>query len=143
MERFLSLLCICLLTSVSTPFPSAPTAALAAEPCPAGTALTIDPALAFAGDPGFTLTVKGKSFRPDSLVVWDGAAIPTTFRDTCTLRVSIADIQIATPGRISITVEDSLLRGATLEVLPLVARIYVPLVTRSSVAQLDRAENER
>ncbi len=55
---------------------------------------TLSPNTGNAGDPVFTLTVNGSGFGVDSVVFWNGAALPTTYGTTTrvTATVSAADV---------------------------------------------------
>lgn len=50
---------------------------------------------ACAGDTGFTITVDGANFVPGSVVLWDGAALQTTFMSTTQLTAEVTADKIA------------------------------------------------
>jgi len=56
------------------------------------------------GGPGFTLTVNGAGFVPESVVQWNGSPRPTTFVSNTQLTAAIPAADIATIGSASITV---------------------------------------
>ncbi len=59
--------------------------------------MTLTPNMKNAGDPAFTLTVTGTGFGTDSVVYWNGAALPSAYGTgtTVTAQVSAADIMTA------------------------------------------------
>jgi predicted outer membrane repeat protein len=91
------------------------------------TRLALQPGIAFAGEPGFTLTVLGGGFVPESVVLWNGAPRPTTYVDPGTLRVAVPAGDIATPREATVAVQGSALPAAMLRVLVLRDRAYVPM----------------
>lgn len=68
------------------------------------TALT--PSTAYAGTPGFTLTVTGSTFTQQSTVLWNGNSVPTTFVSSTQLTTQIPASDIATPGSATVEVSD-------------------------------------
>lgn len=56
------------------------------------------------GGPGFTLTVNGTGFVPDSVVNWNGSPRPTTFVSNSQLTGDIPVADIASAGTASISV---------------------------------------
>jgi phosphodiesterase/alkaline phosphatase D-like protein len=62
---------------------------------PAITSLT--PATANAGDPAFTLNVNGSGFGTDSVVYWNGTALPSSYGtgSQVTAQVSATDVMAA------------------------------------------------
>jgi hypothetical protein len=75
------------------------------------TITSVAPANATAGGSGFTLTVTGTNFIPDSVVDWNGAARTTTFKSATSLQAQILSTDIATAGTIEITVLNTALNG--------------------------------
>jgi hypothetical protein len=65
---------------------------------------TLSPSAAPAGGAAFTLTVNGTGFITSSVVLWNGAARPTSFVSATQLRAAIAAADIATLGQSSVTV---------------------------------------
>jgi predicted outer membrane repeat protein len=92
--------------------------------------LTLNPEIVFAGDPGFTLIIHGNGFSPTSQAIIGGVAHQSVLIDPVTIRVTITANEIATAGDLLVTISNSALPGATLRVLPLATRIYLPLVQR-------------
>src|ERR1019366_3761558 len=76
--------------------------------CSGGTpAITsLSPADANAGDTGFTLTVNGVNFKPDSVVEWNGSARATTYVSQTHLTAAILTADLVTAGTAEITVDN-------------------------------------
>jgi hypothetical protein len=57
----------------------------------------LSPAMANNGDPAFTLTVNGSGFGTDSVVYWNGTALPSAYGTgvQVTATVSAADVMTA------------------------------------------------
>ena len=64
----------------------------------------LSPEGAIAGGPSFTLTVVGLELAPNSVVQWDGTALPTTFVSATQLRAQVPSSLISTPQSATITV---------------------------------------
>ena len=64
----------------------------------------INPSVATAGAPAFTLTVYGSNFVSGAKVRWNGADRTTTFVSVTQLQASIPAADVATPGMIPVTV---------------------------------------
>ncbi len=90
------------------------------------TRLTLNPPLAFVGDPGFTLTVSGDNFATGSAVYWNGTALTTSLVDRITLQAAVPGTQLSASASIPVTVSGSSLAGATIHILPLRGRIFLP-----------------
>ncbi|HTZ97783.1 MAG TPA: IPT/TIG domain-containing protein [Terriglobales bacterium] len=56
-----------------------------------------------AGGPGFTLTVNGSNFVPDTTVEWNGSPRSTTFVSSTEVQATILASDIAQPGRFKVT----------------------------------------
>ncbi|HUM04519.1 MAG TPA: IPT/TIG domain-containing protein [Terriglobales bacterium] len=69
---------------------------------PAVTSLT--PNMATAGDPDFTLTVNGSAFGTDSVVYWNGTALPSSYSTTSKVTATVPATDIATAGMIPVYV---------------------------------------
>ena len=76
------------------------------------TITSVMPMNATAGGVAFTLNVTGTNFIPDSVVNWNGAARPTTYKSATSLQAQIATTDIATAGTIEITVLNISSNGA-------------------------------
>src|SRR5205823_5626043 len=63
------------------------------------TTISLTPATATAGGPGFTLTVNGSGFVAGAVVQWSGANRPTTYVSATQLTATIPATDIATAGR--------------------------------------------
>jgi N-acetylneuraminic acid mutarotase len=64
----------------------------------------LSPTHARAGDPGFTLTVGGTNFAPDSTVLWNGSPRATTFVSSTQLTAAISAADIAAAQVADVTV---------------------------------------
>lgn len=53
---------------------------------------------------GLLLTVNGSHFYPNSTILWNGAALPTTVMSSTQLQATITTTQIAIPGTAQIVV---------------------------------------
>jgi len=69
---------------------------------PAITALT--PNTATAGDPAFTLTVNGTSFAADSVVFWNGTALPSSYSTGTQVTAQVSAADVVNPGMIPVYV---------------------------------------
>ncbi len=78
------------------------TAAPPANPVPVVASLS--PGVATAGGAAFTLTVNGSGFVSTSVVQWNGASRPTTFRSSTQLQASIPAGDIAAVGTALVSV---------------------------------------
>ena len=58
---------------------------------------SLSPTMANAGDPAFVMTVNGSGFGTDSVVYWNGTALPSVYGTTMavTATVSAADVMNA------------------------------------------------
>jgi uncharacterized protein (TIGR03437 family) len=65
---------------------------------------SVDPPSATAGAPGFTLTVTGTGFASDTVVLWNGNPLATTFVSATQLTAPVAVAQISSPGSAAIAV---------------------------------------
>ena len=72
------------------------------NPSPSITSLS--PPTAKAGDPGFTLTVNGSGFAPQSTIVWNGAGRATIFLSDGQVTTQIQPSDIAFPGTLTVQV---------------------------------------
>lgn len=86
-----------------TPTPT-PTPAPTPTPNPAPNLGSISPSNAPAGALAFTLTVNGSNFVASSTVQWDGSSRTTTFISSSQLQAQITATDLATPGKITVTV---------------------------------------
>lgn len=75
-----------------------------ARPKPVLTSLTPNPATLVEIQPGLLLTVTGSHFYSSSIVLWNGAALPTTVTSDTQLQVTITTTQISAPGTAQIVV---------------------------------------
>ena len=65
---------------------------------------SINPTVAVAGSPTFSLSVSGRNFSETSVVRWDGFGRETAFVDNTTLSATILASDIALPGVVLVTV---------------------------------------
>jgi hypothetical protein len=65
---------------------------------------TLAPNTATAGDPLFTLTVNGSGFGVDSVVFWNGTALPTAYGTTTQVRATVSAADVAVAGMIPVYV---------------------------------------
>ena len=66
----------------------------------------LTPSSVAAGNPGFTLIVKGTNFVSSSKVRWNGLSLPTTFVSATQLAASITADRVFNPGTATITVQN-------------------------------------
>jgi phage tail sheath protein FI len=66
---------------------------------------TLQPASAPAGGAAFVLTVSGSNFVPTSVVMWNGAALPTTYVSDSQLTANVPVADVATVGVGYVTVD--------------------------------------
>ena len=76
----------------------------------APTITSLSPNMTNAGDPAFTLTVNGSGFGTDSVVYWNGAALPSSYLEARYLRF---------PFRNEKKIENEMLNEEKDDVLPL------------------------
>ena len=75
-----------------------------ARPKPVLTALSPNPATLAQVDQGLLLTITGSNFYSNSLVVWNGASLPTTVTSSTVMEVTVTTTQISSPGTAQILV---------------------------------------
>jgi hypothetical protein len=80
---------------------------------PAPTLSSIDPTKVSGGGAGFTLTVTGTSFVPNSIVLWNGSPRTTTYVNATELQGAITAADAATPGEVQVTVSNPAPAGGT------------------------------
>jgi uncharacterized protein (TIGR03437 family) len=66
----------------------------------------VSPASVTAGAPAFTLTVNGGYFAPAATVLWNGAALATTFGSTVQLSAAVPASLVAAAGSVNIAVSN-------------------------------------
>ena len=67
---------------------------------------SISPTSAVAGSPSFNLTVNGVSFVPQSVVLWNGSPLSTTYVSSNQLTAQVAASDITVSGNDSVTVSN-------------------------------------
>lgn len=65
---------------------------------------TLTPNMATNGDPEFTMTVTGSNFGADSVVFWNGVALPSRYANTTTVMATVSAADVVAPGVIPVTV---------------------------------------
>jgi len=68
------------------------------------TSLAPNPASLLQVQQGLLLTVNGSHFFSSSVVLWNGAALPTTVMSSTQLQATITTTQISSPGSAQIVV---------------------------------------
>ena len=75
-----------------------------ARPKPVMTSLAPNPASLTQVQQGLLLTVNGSHFYASSIILWNGAALPTTVMSSTQLQGTITTTQISSPGTAQIGV---------------------------------------
>ena len=75
-----------------------------ARPKPGLTSLAPNPASVSQVQEGLLLTVNGSHFYSNSIIVWNGTALPTTVMSSTQLQATITTTQISSPGTAQIVV---------------------------------------
>lgn len=107
---------------------------------------SLTPTFAIAGDSAFTMNVNGSDFiSGDSVVLWDGSPLPTTFVSATQLQASVSATLIGAPGSANVEVDTSGPGGGTTApvAFPIlapaiisIAPTSIPILTAASPAQL-------
>jgi uncharacterized protein (TIGR03437 family) len=90
-----------------------------AQPPPAPTITSLSPGFAIVGGQQFTLTVNGTNFLANSVVRLNNTDRVTTFGSATQLTATIPATDIATQGRVNITVFSPAPGGGTSNIVPL------------------------
>lgn len=98
--------------------------------------LRVSPAVVGAAEGALTLTVTGADFSGASQVVWRGQPLATTLVDGLTLRATLPLNQIGAAGAAQVTVTGSSLPAASVVVVDVLTRTYLPALVRQSGFQL-------
>jgi trimeric autotransporter adhesin len=80
---------------------------------PAPSLSAINPAAAVAGNPALTLTITGLSFESTSTVMWNGAALTTTYSNGTTLTAQVPASDLVSTGTATVTVVNPAPGGGT------------------------------
>jgi hypothetical protein len=75
-----------------------------ARPKPVMTSLAPNPASLTQVEQGLLLTVTGSHFYSNSLVIWNGGAVPTSVMSSTELQATITTTQISSPGSAQVLV---------------------------------------
>jgi trimeric autotransporter adhesin len=65
---------------------------------------SLSPAMTNAGDPAFTLTVNGSGFGTDSVVYWNGTALPSAYGTGTKVTATVSAADVTTAGTFPIYV---------------------------------------
>ena len=65
---------------------------------------SLAPNMGTAGDPAFTLTVTGSGLGTDSVVYWNGTALPTSYSNGTTVTAQVPAADIANTGMVPVYV---------------------------------------
>jgi pimeloyl-ACP methyl ester carboxylesterase len=87
-----------------------------------------------AGEGGFTLTVSGANFAPNSVVLWNGSVRATTFFNSTQLTVVVLGDDLAKEGTALIAVANPAPNAATSAALPFVVISATPVATISGAS---------
>ena len=68
---------------------------------------SLNPNMKTAGDPTFVLTVNGSGFGTDSVVYWNGTALPTSYGTGASVTASVAAVDIMSAGMFPVYVRSS------------------------------------
>jgi hypothetical protein len=82
-------------------------AATTASAATAAKLVSMSPATVAVGHASFSLTVSGTNFSSQSVIVWNGAAVPTTFVSSEELTAQISATSVAKASGIPVTVKNS------------------------------------
>ena len=98
------------------------------------TIASLAPSTLTAGGTGFQLTVIGTNFAPAARVLWNGAAIPTTFDSATQLTAQVTAAQIAAAANIAVTVLNDPAAGGTSNVSTFTVSSTPPVPSLTSVS---------
>jgi hypothetical protein len=59
---------------------------------------SLAPAMTNAGDPSFTLTVNGSGFGTDSVVFWNGTALPSSYGTGILVTATVSAVDVMNAG---------------------------------------------
>ena len=59
---------------------------------------SLSPNMTNAGDPAFTLTVNGSGFGTDSVVYWNGGALPSSYGTGAMVTAQVAAVDVMNAG---------------------------------------------
>lgn len=108
---------------------------------------TIAPSEAVQGDLGFTLQLTGNSFFPNSVVKWNGVALPTTYISGTQLSAQVNSTRLMQAGTFQVSVfTDGPANGATSSSMPFVVRQHYATLgntisLRTNDLKFDSAKN--
>ncbi len=99
---------------------------------PVPSATRISPTNETAGGAGFTLTVTGRLFETNSVVLWNGSSRSTTYGSATSLTAAITAADIATPGTANVSVMTPAPDGGTSSAIAFTINNPVPVATSLS-----------
>src|ERR1051326_5378942 len=100
----------------------------------APTVSSLSPTAAAVGGGGFTLTVVGSGFAPNSVVRWNGSPRPVKYDSSSELEVQISALDVQFLGNNSVTVTTP---GAGTSAA-MVFSVYLPLITNDVIYDAHR-----
>ena len=78
-------------------------ASVPAPPIPLPTIISLNPPSITRGHDTFTVTVTGTNFQSNSVVIWGGKQLTTTYVSGTQLKAKVPSTQVDTPGNIAVT----------------------------------------
>jgi hypothetical protein len=66
--------------------------------------MSLAPNMATAGDAAFTMTVTGSNFGTDSVVFWNGGALPSSYATTTQVTATVSAADVMTAGVVPVYV---------------------------------------
>ena len=103
---------------------------------PVPTITSLSPSPAYVGDPGFTLTVTGTGYVPESVVKWNGSARTTTYVSTTQLKINVTAADVAAAGSAAITVFNPAPSGGTSAQVNLPIAVRAPVISNVAVSSI-------
>ncbi len=105
----------------------------------------LEPSTAVVNGPAFTLKVHGTGFLPGSVILWNGAARPTTLVNDTTLTAAIPATDITRVGTVMVTVANPASAGGgskalAFSVVPPALSLYFPRLVASDAQDADATE---
>jgi hypothetical protein len=91
--------------------------------------VSLSPNSAAAGSGGFTLTVYGNKFVPNSVVCWNNQSRPTIYIDSATVTASISAADIASAGTVIVKVFNPTPGGGDSYYMPFIVYPVTQIVT--------------
>jgi len=89
---------------------------------------SLSPAIA-AANTAFTLTINGSGFTSASVIIFDGAALPTTFISATQVQASISATAVQNPGPYNVSVASTAAEGAPVSNVLVETSVYLGAIT--------------